>query len=532
VLEEPCCIDALDPVVTGNFPGYEATQNIYQGLLAYAPNSSKLVPLLAQSYNISADGLTYTFKLRQNITFSNGDPLNSYVIWYSIYRDAIMAQYGAGIVTIDQNMSGVTASMLNQFTTATPPQSLLQIMQNAKNAIVTPSPYVVVFHLKLPFSPFLATLTSPEHTAVDPVVVSANGGVVAGQTNSWMSLNAMGTGPFMATQYQPNTQLTLVRNPKYWGGVGNVGPTPRVQSVIIKYTPSALTRVEDVQRGTAQMAYVDPALVAQSVAAGGLYIPNIGAVLTVDYIPLDTQKFPFNNVLIRQAVAHDINYTAVRKLFFGFEKQWVGPNPQGIVGYDPNLKPYSYNVTLARQLLAQAGYANGQGIPTVSLYAATDSPPTPDVAVVVQSNLADIGIKVKIVAEPYASILPLLSASPTNSSYPDMVPQAWFYFPDPWAFTDSYLGPSAYGSQNVGWYNNTAVNNLLTQAGATTNQTKRNTIYQQVAQIVYNDSPDIWLGQRINTWSSGVPILSTSVGGYILNMGYDGTDFSHLYLTH
>ena len=201
------------------------------------------------------------------------------------------------------------------------------------------------------------------------------------------------------------------------------------------------------------------------------------------------------------------------------------------MGYDPDLKPYSYNLTLARQLLAQAGYPNGKGIPTVSIYAATDSPPTPDVAVIVQSNLADIGINVKIVAEPYGSILPLLSASPTNSSYPDMCPQSWFYFPDPWAFTNSYLGPVAYGIENVGWYNNTAVNSLMNQADATTDPVARNAIYQQIAQIVYADSPDIWLGQHRNMWSGGVPILSTTVAGYVLNMAYDGTDFSHLYLT-
>ena len=94
------------------------------------------------------------------------------------------------------------------------------------------------------------------------------------RSNSWMSLNAVGTGPFMATQYQPNSQLTLVRNPKYWGGVGDVEPTPRIAQVIMKYVPNALTRVEDVQRGSAQIAYVDPSLVAQAVSAGGIYVPN------------------------------------------------------------------------------------------------------------------------------------------------------------------------------------------------------------------------------------------------------------------
>jgi len=529
--EEPCCIDTLDPVVTGGSEGWETTQNIYQGLMAFAPNSTDIVPLLATGYNVSADGLTYSFQLRHNVTFSNGDPFNSYVVWYTMYRNAVMAQYGSGMVTVAQNMSGVSATMLNQYTSATPPASLLQIMQTSTNAVVAPDPYTVIFHLSQPFAPFLATLTSIEHTVVDPVVVSANGGVVSGQTNSWMSLNAIGTGPFMVQSYQPNSQITLVRNPVYWGGVGNVEPTPRVDEVIIKYVPNALTRVEDVQRGAAQMALVDPSLVPQAVSAGGIYVPHMGVFPTVAFIPLDTQKFPFNNPMIREAVQHAINYTAVGKLYYGFLVSWVGPTPAGVLGYDPSLQPYSYNVTLARQLLAQAGYPNGQGIPPVTLYAATDSPPTPDVAVVIQSNLAQIGIQVKVIAEPYSSILPLLSGDPKNATYPDMVPQTWDWLPDPFFFTNTYMGSIGYGVENVGWYNNTQVNVLLVKADETLNPTARAAIYQQIAQIIYADMPNVWLGQLQNMYNSGVPIFSTSVGGYMLNLVYDGTDFSHLYLT-
>jgi len=530
--DEPCCIDTLDPVVTGGSEGWETTQNIYQGLMAFAPNSTNIVPLLATGYNVSADGLTYTFQLRHNVTFSNGDPFNSYVVWYSMYRNAIMAQYGSGMVTVAQNMAGVTAAMLNQYTSATPPASLLQIMQNSTNAVVAPNPYTVIFHLFQPFAPFLATQTSIEHVVVDPVVVSANGGVVSGQPNTWMTQNAVGTGPFMVQSYQINSQITLARNPTYWGGVGDVEPTPRVAEIIIRYVPNALTRVEDVQRGAAQMALVDPSLVPQAVAAGGIYVPPIGVFPTVAFIPLDTQKFPFNNQLIREAVEHAIDYSAVGRLFYGFLIPWVGPTPAGVLGYDPSLQPYSYNVTLARQLLAQAGYPNGQGISPVTLYAATDSPPTPDVAVVVQSDLAQIGIQVKVIDEPYASIMPLLSENPKNATYPDMCPQTWDWLPDPFFFTNTYMGPIGYGVENVGWYNNTQVNTLLVKADEALNSTTRVAIYQQIAQIIYADAPNVWLGQLKNMYNSGVPIFSTTVGGYMLNPVYDGTDFSHLYLTN
>ena len=137
----------------------------------------------------------------------------------------------------------------------------------------------------------------------------------------------------------------------------------------------------------------------------------------------------------------------------------------------------------------------------------------------------------KVIAEPYSSILPLLSGDPKNATYPDMVPQTWDWLPDPFFFTNTYMGSIGYGVENVGWYNNTQVNALLVKADETLNPTARAAIYQQIAQIIYADMPNVWLGQLQNMYNSGVPIFSTSVGGYMLNLVYDGTDFSHLYLT-
>jgi len=532
VVEELCCIDSLDPAVVTSSEGGEAVNAVYQGLLTYAPNSSQIVPLLAQSYNISTDGLTYSFQLRQGITFSNGDPVNSYVFWYSIYRAAIMSQFGSYLVTVSLNTAAITAAMLNEYTNATPPQSLLSIMQNSTNAIVAPDPYTLVFHLSHPFSGFLATLTQPEHVAVDPVVVSAHGGVVAGQTNSWMTLNAVGNGPFEVVQYQTNEQLTLQRNPTYWGGVGNVQPTPKIAQLVIKYVPNGLTRVEDVERGSAQIAYVDPTLVAQAVAQGGIYVPNIGPMPAINVFCLNMEKFPFNNKLIREAAIHAINYTAALQEFHGFGLPYVGPVPIGLTGYASNLQPYSYNLTLSRQLLAQAGYPNGQGIPTITIMAQSDSPQGPDLATIYQSDLAQIGINAKIITEPYASELSFFSTtSPSNSTYPDLLYTIWAWYPDPWAFSNWMVSPIGFASSNLGGYNNTQVNQLLAQADATLNQTQRGLIYQQVAQVVNNDYAFIWTAQGKNEFESGVPIVSTSVGGIVINLGFWESDFTHVYLT-
>jgi ABC-type transport system substrate-binding protein len=193
-MEQPVGPDTLDPAASWTGNAEEATQQVYQGLVIFAPNSSNIAPFIADRWNISTDGITYTFHIRSGITFSNGDPVNAYVFWYSIYRSALLAQSPSYLITVALNTTSVTADMVNQYNSTTPSPSLLTIMENPNNAITVIDQYTLQFHLMAPFAAFLSTLTQPQSYAVDPVVVSAHGGVVAGQTNNWMTANAVGTG--------------------------------------------------------------------------------------------------------------------------------------------------------------------------------------------------------------------------------------------------------------------------------------------------------------------------------------------------
>jgi peptide/nickel transport system substrate-binding protein len=529
VVEEGGSIDSLDPAVAFAAQGGEAVQQVYQGLLAFKPNSSEIVPLIAENYNVSSDGLTYDFLLRQNITFANGDPVNAYVLWYSIYRSALMAQSPSFLVTVALNTTGVTDTMLNQFNSANnvPPSSLLQVMQNPKLAITVTGQYSLAFHLPKPFAAFLATLTQPQSFAVDPKVVSQHGGVHAGNTSAWMTLNAVGTGPFGVSSYQTNFQLTLERNPTYWGGANGAQATPKVERVIIKYVADALTRLVDLKRGSAQIIYLDFSLVDQVTGSAGVYLPSLGPMPTLSFLPMDTQKFPFNNSLIRQAVVHAINETALLKLFHGLGNSYVGPVPKGVLGYAQDLQPYGYNLSLSKQLLAKAGYPNGHGIPTITIIGTTDLPPGPEVALVVQADLSQIGINSKIKSLTYTQMSTLLT-DPKSPNYPDMLYEFWNWFPDPWAFANWFVGPLAPGPGNFAWYNVSTVWNLLSKADSTINQTQRAAIYNQVAHIVYDDVPYFWVAQVQNGFPTGVPIVNINVRGYVVDLGFWESDFSLL----
>jgi peptide/nickel transport system substrate-binding protein len=335
----------------------------------------------------------------------------------------------------------------------------------------------------------------------------------------------------MISQYVPSTILVYQRNPYYWGGANGVQPTPRLNEVIMKVVPDALTRLEDLESGSAQIAYIDLSLANQVRAQNTLYVPNFGSYPFLQTIAFNTQRFPFNITLIREAVAHAINETALLQEFYGYGVSMVGPVPLGVLGYNYNLQPYSYNLTLAKQLLAEAGYPNGQGLPTVTLSVQNDRPPQTDWAPIVQSNLADIGIKVSIQTTTSNAIFDVLGVTPPqNSAYPNMIGLSWFYFPDPWCYSDLLIGPTSYGWGNIAYYNSTQVNTLLAKADATVDQTQRGQIYQDISRIAYNDVPYIYVAQFHNSFPGGIIVSSTSVAGFAPNFQFYPLDLSTLYV--
>jgi peptide/nickel transport system substrate-binding protein len=335
----------------------------------------------------------------------------------------------------------------------------------------------------------------------------------------------------MVTQFQPNNVIVLQRNPYYWGGAYGVSPTPRIAEVIWRVVPNSLTRLEDVERGSATVAYVDFAQAPQLAGATGVYVPNYGATLTVEYASFNTQKFPFNVTLIRQAAAHAVNNTEMLGLFHGFATSYVGPLAKGMLGYNQTLQPYAYNLTLARQLLAQAGYPGGAGIPPVTMIYATDHPPADLEAALIQASLAQIGITVKLTGLTESQMLNILGSNPPNSTaYPNLTYDGWYWYPDPWAYADWLIGPLNYGSSNEAYYNNPTVNALLSQADATLNQTARGLIYQHIDEIVYNDVPYLWTGEYTNSLPPGIPVASIDLRGFVANPQFVIMDFSQWYL--
>ena len=199
MIDEPNNPDTLDPSSAFSSNGVEVVMDTNLPLMFFAKGSySQYIPVLAQSWNESSNGMTYTFVLRQDVHYSNGDPFNAYVVWYNVYRGLQTNAAVDFIFALCLNSSGVTAGDLNSFDNAqnlpAGNSTLLQIMQNPSNSVTVLNASVVQFHLTYAFTPFLGLVVGPPYEFIDPYVVGQHGGVIVNTPNPWMSVNGSTVG--------------------------------------------------------------------------------------------------------------------------------------------------------------------------------------------------------------------------------------------------------------------------------------------------------------------------------------------------
>ncbi len=413
VVEEPEPYDSLDPAVTFTTPGWEIMNQVYQGLVA--PNGTSetsFVPVLAQNWSVSSNGMNYTFYLRHNVTFSNGDAFNAYVMWYSLYRNMILYQapefiLGQNLATNNtgssapiNNTYNVTATFLNTTSNfVNPNASAIAVMSNVNQSVQVVNPYVLKIHMGfgyngyLPYNAFLMTLTTPMAAAVDPKVVDGNGnGVVQGTPNSYMADHAVGTGFYEINSITTGQSITLKENPSYWGlnlsssQMNDAISPPHIKYIAIEYK-QASAMMSDLQAGKAQIVqlpvnYLNKTQNIKGVNASLLPI-KFGSSENAYYVFMDQNVAPFtgaSGLYVRAAVTYALNYTGmINAAFAGHGVQWIGPVPPGFQyynrsisnltpselqymqsqGYTSNvtsLKPYGYDPALAATYLNMAGY--------------------------------------------------------------------------------------------------------------------------------------------------------------------------------
>jgi peptide/nickel transport system substrate-binding protein len=496
IVDKAVELQSLDPAFDYEYAGWEVLQNVYQTLVWYNGSSTNAyVGVLATKWNVSADGLTYTFYLRKGVKFSTGNDFTAEAVRYSFNRVLLMNQ---------------------------PPSWILAQVLDA-NSVEVVDNYTVRIHLLKPYSNFLALISTVTASIIDPVAVEAHGGVKPNETNPWVDTNTAGTGPFFVSEWVKGDHITLQRNPYYWG------QQPFFEKVVLYFKSSAQTRLLDLKSGAAQVAVVDVNHVADIMGQPHIIVQDLGLTYHIDFLFLNTKKFPFNITLVRQAVAHAIDYDSImQEINRNLTVRFVGPIPRGMEGYDDSLSPYAYNLTLAKELLARAGFPDGKGIPPLTyIYYARDA----SVALIaqkVQEDLSALGLEVRVVGLPFSTYIDTLLGNPTDPKMPEMGWTEWY--PD-YAAPDDYVVPFTNpGFPPVGWnpafWSNETVTQLIAQAPYVLDQAARTAMYHQIIRIMYDQVPYIWLGQF-----KGYYVYREEVKGVSFNPMLAGMNYASMYLS-
>ena len=439
---------------------YGIPLNIYDRLVeavTVKPGESRIVPGLAEKWDVSPNGLVYTFTLRKGVKFHNGEILKADDVLFTFDRmlnpatKALNTDFLDMIAGAEDRMSGKASSV-----------SGLKVIDDGTIQIT----------LTKPFAPFIANIATPAGS-----IYNRKATLAAGDQFGLDPAKTVGTGPFRLQSWIVNDSCILVANPTYWGG------KPELEGIEMLVIPDANTQrlmfetakldVLDLDNARSQVPYfLESAKWKNQVVSG----PRVG----IYYYAINQSIKPFDDVRIRKAMQLAIDRkTLLDKLFNGRGALENGIFPRGLVGYNPALPAIPYDPKQAKELLAKAGYANGFDMEIAQI---TDSPSTLKINEAVQAMLGEVGIRVKITQMDSATYF----ATRRTGKLP-MYESDWsadFNDPDNFIYTFFSEKNTVTRSYN---YKNTAVQEKLEEARVMVDQVKRLKLYQDLEKTIVQD---------------------------------------------
>ena len=351
---------------------YEVPFNIFDRLVDVevdADGNSKIVPSLAESWDISDDGLEYTFHLRQGVKFHNGNDFTAEDVAYTFHR----------MLTVE---GGVNTEFIDQIKGA---DELLAGETDTLEGVEVVDDYTIKVTLKEPFAGFLASISSPGVSIYDSEATEA-----AGDQFGMDPAVTVGTGPFEFSSWSFNNQLVLTRNEDYWKGASGL------PGVVIKIIPDTETQSMMFESGELDILDLDYAAdsadrFTETYPDQIVQGPRVGIV----YFTMNFNKEPFKDVRVRKAVQMSIDRQAILDALYGGRGQVEqGIFPHGLIGFNPDQEEIKYDPEAAKALLAEAGYADGFDMEIAADSSASD---TMTMALeIVSDQLAEVGIRAEI----------------------------------------------------------------------------------------------------------------------------------------
>ncbi len=474
-----------------------SSQTLFDRLVSHDLRSGRLLPSLATGWTVSADGKTYTFTLRRGVKFNSNKfftptrDFNADDVIFSVMRQKDAANPIHGI-------SGGDYAYFRD-------SGFDRLIREVKKL----DDYRIQFTLSEPNAAFLADWAMDFTSVLSAEYAQA---MLARGTPAQIDTWPLGTGPYALQQFRPDAQIRYAANPHYWRG------DVATKRLVFAITPDPETRLAKLRAGECQIipsprpSQLDAIRRDPQLRLEAYPSPNVG------YLAFNTQKKPFSDPRVRQALNYATDKAAiVRAVFGGYGEAASGPIPRGIAGYDPALADYPYDVAKARALLAQAGVAPGT---EVTLWALpVQRPYNPNgrrVAEIIQSDWAKVGVKAKIVTYEWGEYL-----AGIHRGEHDAALYGWMSDNgDPDNFVAPLLGCASIATgSNIARWCDSGFDRRIREAARLSSPAARVALYREAQQIFHQQAP--WI-----TLASGQAFYATrsSVSGF--NRDRMGNDFS------
>ena len=468
--------ESLNPQVVTTTTGMNAGRPFFNNLVEFPPGSTTPTPALAESWEISDDGLEYLFHLRRGVRFHSSDifqptrEMNADDVLFSLER-----QWKE-----DHPFHNVSGSNYDYFKDMGMPELL--------KSIDKVDDYTVRIRLTRPEAPFLADLAMPFN-----IIQSAEYGdqLLKAGTPELIDTKPIGTGPFEFAGFQSDIAVRYRAFAGYWGG------RQPIDTLVFSVTPNAVVRLTKLKAGECHVIpFPNPGdRQAIETDANLKFLEQEG--FNIGYLALNTSKPPFSDVRVRRAINMAIDKAAIiEAVYQGAGVVAKNPLPPTLPAYNDDIEDYPYDPAAAQKLMIEAGLADG--FDTDLWYIPVSRPYNPNgkrVAELIQYDLAKIGIRATLVSDEWSAYRQKLQNGETS-----MALYGWTGDNgDPDNFLDVLLGCTAarIGGNNISRWCNEDYDKLVNDAKLTVNQNERTRLYKEAQVIFHEEAPWVPLAHSV-----------------------------------
>jgi peptide/nickel transport system substrate-binding protein len=451
----------LDPeAVLNNTSGF-IMSTIYDGLIRYKSGTVETEPGLAQSWDVSADALSYTFHLRKAVKYHDGTPFNAQAL----------------IATLDRQLNKNDPNYIGH---AGPAENLADFTYGSVASYRAIDDSAVEFKMKEPSAALLASLAMVWNGVVSPTAAA----------NKDFRNHPIGSGPFIFREWRQRDEVVLDANPDYWRG------KPMVDHLVFKEFPDSQAALLALRRGEVQIMGDVATPVISSIRSDPNLILLTQPGLAINGMAIPNDVPPFNDKRVRQALNFAVDKEAIgRALYGGLSTPMASPLPEAQWGFDRTMTGYPYDPAKAKELLAAAGVRPGFKVELLAYSTPRGyNPAGPDLAVALQGYFQKVGIEADVRKLDIGAFL----ATVRSGKYRGLFLSGFSGDNgDPDNFMSSLFDSRQMPVGDTSHYKNEAVERLMTEAARLPDQDKRLALYKSIQRQIMDDAPWVFVNSVI-----------------------------------